>query len=62
MTYMQVDRAEMNRKLFEALKPGGYLLIADHSAKSGDGTSVGKTFHRIEESVCAKKLKQQDSN
>jgi predicted methyltransferase len=51
MTYMQVDRAEMNRKLFAALKPGGYLLIADHSAKAGDGTSVGKTFHRIEESV-----------
>jgi predicted methyltransferase len=51
MTYMQVDRAEMNRKLFGALKPGGYLLIADHSANAGDGTSVGKTLHRIEESV-----------
>lgn len=51
MTYMQVDRAKMNRKLFEALKPGGYLVIADHSAKAGDGTSVGKTFHRIEESA-----------
>jgi hypothetical protein len=24
-------------------------LIADHSAKAGDGISVGKTFHRIEE-------------
>ena len=51
MTYMQVDRAEINRKLYSALKPGGYLVIADHSAKAGDGTSVGKTFHRIEESV-----------
>jgi predicted methyltransferase len=51
ITYMQVDRAEMNRKLFAALKPGGYLLIADHSANAGDGTSVGKTLHRIEESV-----------
>jgi predicted methyltransferase len=56
MTYMQVDRAEMNRKLFAALKPGGYLLIADHSAKTGDGTSVGKTFHRIEESVLRKEV------
>ena len=56
MTYMQVDRAEMNRKLFAALKPGGYLLIADHSAKSGDGTSVGKTFHRIEEAVLRKEV------
>jgi predicted methyltransferase len=56
MTYMQVDRAEMNRKLFAALKPGGYLLIADHSARAGDGTSVGKTFHRIEESALRKEV------
>jgi predicted methyltransferase len=50
VTYMPVDRAQMNRKLFAALKPGGYLVIADHSARPGDGTSVGKTLHRIEES------------
>ena len=56
ITYMQVDRAEMNRRLFAALKPGGYLLIADHSANAGDGTSVGKTFHRIEESVLRKEV------
>ena len=50
-TYMEVDRAEMNRKLYAALKPGGMLVIADHSARDGDGTTVGKTFHRIEEAV-----------
>jgi predicted methyltransferase len=50
-TYMEVDRAAMNRKLFAALKPGGLLVIADHSAKAGDGTAIGKTLHRIEESV-----------
>ncbi len=50
-TYMNVDRAQMNRKLFAALKPGGLLVIADHSAKPGDGTAVGKTLHRIEESA-----------
>jgi predicted methyltransferase len=50
-TYMPVDRAEMNRKLFAALKPGGFLVIADHSARAGDGTAVGKTLHRIEEST-----------
>jgi predicted methyltransferase len=27
------------------------LVIADHSAKPGEGTSVGKTTHRIEESA-----------
>src|ERR1700722_18940865 len=50
-TYMNVDRAEMDRKLFAALKPGGFLLVADHSALPGQGTSVGKTLHRIEEST-----------
>lgn len=56
MTYMQVDCAEMNRKLYAALKPGGYLVIADHSAKAGDGATVGKTFHRIEEAVLRKEV------
>jgi predicted methyltransferase len=50
-TYMTVDRAQMNRKMFNALKPGGFLVIADHSARAGDGTTVGKTLHRIEESA-----------
>jgi predicted methyltransferase len=50
-TYMTVDRAAMNKKLFAALKPGGFLVIADHSAKPGAGTSVGKTLHRIEEAT-----------
>jgi predicted methyltransferase len=55
-TYMTVDRAEMNRKLYAALKPGGILVIADHSARAGDGTSVGKTFHRIEESALRREV------
>jgi predicted methyltransferase len=50
-SYMQVDRAQMNKKLFAALKPGGFLIVADHSAKPGEGISVAKTNHRIEESV-----------
>jgi predicted methyltransferase len=48
-TYMAVDRAAMNKKLYAALKPGGLLVIADHSAKPGEGASVGKTLHRIDE-------------
>ena len=34
ITYMQVDRAVMNKKMFAALKPGGFLIIADHSAQT----------------------------
>src|SRR5215831_6612455 len=55
-TYMTVDRAEMNRKLYAALKPGGTLVIADHSARAGDGVSVGKTFHRIEEGALRREI------
>jgi predicted methyltransferase len=51
VTYMEVDRAAMNKRLFAALKPGGMLVIADHSAAAGAGTSVGKSLHRIEEAA-----------
>ena len=53
---MPVDRAAMNAKLYAALKPGGALVIADHSARSGDGTSVGKTLHRIEEQALRREV------
>ena len=55
-TYMAVDRAEMNKKMFAALKPGGFLIIADHSARPGDGATVGKTLHRIEESTLRQEI------
>jgi predicted methyltransferase len=48
-TYMEIDRAKMNRALFAALKPGGFLVVADHSARPEDGATVGKTSHRIAE-------------
>lgn len=56
ITYLPVDRAAMNKKMFAALKPGGYLIIADHSAKPGDGVSVAKTLHRIEESTLKQEI------
>ena len=49
--FMPVDRARMNRALFDALKPGGMLVVADHSAQPGAGVSAVKTLHRIEEST-----------
>jgi predicted methyltransferase len=55
-TYMEVDRAKMDKRLFDALKPGGYLVIADHSARPGDGVSVAHTLHRIEEKVVMQEI------
>jgi len=54
--FMPVDRARMNRALFDALKPGGVLIVTDHSAQSGAGTSVVKTLHRIEESTLRREI------
>jgi predicted methyltransferase len=51
ISFMDVDRAKMDKKMFDALKPGGILLIADHSAAAGTGTSVAKTLHRIDEAT-----------
>src|SRR6267154_2792957 len=56
ITYMPVDRAAMNKKMFAALKPGGFLIVADHSAKPGEGISVAKTLHRIEESTLRQEI------
>ena len=46
----------MNRKLFAALKPGGMLVIADHSAVAGADPSVGKTLHRIDEAMLRREV------
>lgn len=48
--FLGVDRARMNRAVFEALKPGGYYVIADHAGRPGTGISESGTLHRIEES------------
>src|SRR5258708_22176286 len=45
-TYMEVDRAEMNRKLYAALKPGGMLVIPDHSARAPAAPPLANTPHR----------------
>ena len=44
-----VDRAKMNKAIFNALKPGGLLIVIDHAAKTGSGLSDTSTLHRIDE-------------
>jgi predicted methyltransferase len=54
--HMGTDRAKMNRRLYELLKPGGVLIVADHSARAGDGIGVTKSLHRIEESSLTREI------
>ena len=43
-----VNRDMMNRRIFNALKPGGAYMIIDHSGKEGSGVNETKTLHRID--------------
>lgn len=54
--WLGTDRARMNRSVFNALKPGGLYIIADHSGRPGTGVSESKSLHRIEESVVVKEV------
>ena len=45
----KIDRAAMNKHLFDALKRGGHLVIIDNAAKKGSGLTATKTLHRIDE-------------
>ena len=51
ISYLPVDRAKMNQRLFAALKPGGRLVVIDHSAQAGTGITAGRTLHRIDEAL-----------
>ena len=54
--HLGVDRAAMNRAVFQALKPGGFYVIADHSGRPGTGISEAGTLHRVEEAFLRKEV------
>lgn len=50
------DRPAMNKAFFDALKPGGTLLILDHDAKPLAGAEIGQTLHRMDCDLIAPEL------
>jgi predicted methyltransferase len=46
----RVDTSAVLDKVVKTLKPGGTLVIVDHSTKAGAGNTVAGSLHRIEES------------
>lgn len=54
--WFKTNRAQMNRNVFAALKPGGYFAIVDHNARPGDGVTQAQTLHRIEEKTVIDEL------
>jgi predicted methyltransferase len=54
--WMRRDRTAMNQALFNALKPGGHLILVDHAGNPGTGATQTDTLHRIEETVVRAEL------
>jgi predicted methyltransferase len=49
--WLRTDRPRMNRAIFDAVAPGGALVIIDSSAADGGGETAAYELHRIEESL-----------
>jgi predicted methyltransferase len=43
-----IDIASLNKRIFDALKPGGIFLVVDHNAEPGSGRRDTKAIHRID--------------
>ena len=55
----KIDTTAVLSQLAKALKPGGTLLIVDHSAKADTGTADASTLHRIDEAYAVKDVEAQ---
>lgn len=54
--WLEFDRAQMNARLFDALKPGGRLLVFDHAGEAGSGVRDAETLHRIDPELVREEL------
>ncbi len=58
LVHMGVDRDRMNRAVYDALRPGGLYVIADHAGRPGTGDSEAGTLHRIEEAFLRREVER----
>jgi predicted methyltransferase len=50
------DIAAINRALFSVVRPGGSVVIIDHSAQAGSGLRDVSTLHRIDEAQVKREM------
>ena len=51
-----IDASHFLDQLHDALKPGGHLLIVDHEAAAGSGSTAAQNLHRIDEEFAKKDI------
>jgi len=51
-----VDRSALNGAVFQALRPGGLYVVADHQAPPGSGIAAASSLHRIEEKIVRQEI------
>ena len=54
--YGPVDMAAFNKRVYDALKPGGTYFILDHQANAGTNDAGVAKVHRIEKAVVIKEV------
>lgn len=51
-----VDVAQMNRAIFDGLRPGGHFVVVDHMAQDGSGARDVQTLHRIDAALARQQI------
>ena len=57
LTALHFDIAAFDKLMFDSLKKGGTVVIVDHAARPGSGTSDTDKEHRIDEDLVKKEMK-----
>ncbi|WP_206185349.1 class I SAM-dependent methyltransferase [Sphingosinicella sp. CPCC 101087] len=54
----RTDPAQLNRAVFDMLKPGGTWFIIDHAAEPGSGLRDAERLHRIDPQIVRRQVEQ----